>query len=171
MRYLEGAKAVESCRDAAVRRFSGVHPGASARFLPFGLPLCALPGSCAGCGAGGFGKRAEGLDLPAETWFYRILVNESLTYLRRHRREVLPFEEALADLPAQPAPDRAEALDLYAAIDRLDPKLKTVVMLRFFEDMKLAEIAQVTGANLNTVKSRLSTALRRLRLAMEEESL
>ena len=106
-----------------------------------------------------------------KTWFYRILVNESLTYLRRHRREVLPFEEALADLPAQPAPDRAEALDLYAAIDRLDPKLKTVVMLRFFEDMKLAEIAQVTGANLNTVKSRLSTALRRLRLAMEEESL
>ena len=62
-------------------------------------------------------------------------------------------------------------MDLYAAIDRLDPKLKTVVMLRFFEDMKLAEIAQVTGANLNTVKSRLSTALRRLRLAMEEESL
>ena len=106
-----------------------------------------------------------------KTWFYRILVNESLTYLRRHRREVLPFEEALADLPAQPAPDRAEALDLYAAIDRLDPKLKTVVMLRCFEDMKLAEIAQVTGANLNTVKSRLSTALRRLRLAMEEESL
>lgn len=33
-----------------------------------------------------------------KTWFYRILVNESLTYLRRHRREVLPFEEALADL-------------------------------------------------------------------------
>ena len=97
-----------------------------------------------------------------KTWFYRILVNESLTYLRRRKKEALP-----AGLP----PDIAQTLDLHAAIDALEPKLKTVVMLRFFEDMKFAEISEVTGVNINTVKSRLSAALRRLRLSLEEESL
>ena len=37
--------------------------------------------------------------------------------------------------------------------------------------MKFAEISEVTGVNINTVKSRLSAALRRLRLSLEEESL
>ena len=79
--------------------------------------------------------------------------------------------EALEALPAGLPPDIAQTLDLHAAIDALEPKLKTVVMLRFFEDMKFAEISEVTGVNINTVKSRLSAALRRLRLSLEEESL
>lgn len=113
----------------------------------------------------------DGLRQPEymKTWFYRILVNESLTSLRRRKHEVLPLPEILDSLPAQPARDSAETLDLYAAIDKLEPKLKTVVILRFFEDMKFSEIADVTGANINTVKSRHSAALRRLRLSIEEE--
>ncbi len=103
------------------------------------------------------------------TWFYRILVNESLTSLRRRKHEVLPLPELLDSLPAREGRDSAETLDLYAAIDKLEPKLKTVVMLRFFEDMKFSEISLVTGTNINTVKSRLSAALRRLRLSIEEE--
>ena len=106
-----------------------------------------------------------------KTWFYRILVNESLTYLRRRKKEALPLAQALEALPAGLPPDIAQTLDLHAAIDALEPKLKTVVMLRFFEDMKFAEISEVTGVNINTVKSRLSAALRRLRLSLEEESL
>ena len=54
-------------------------------------------------------------------------------------------------------------LDLYDAIDRLDLKEQAVIRLRFFEDMKLEEIARATGANLNTVKSRLYKALKKLR--------
>ena len=104
-----------------------------------------------------------------KTWFYRILLNESMNYFRRGRR-LVPFPEQQEE-PAAPDPDVGERLDLYDAIDRLSLQEQAVIRLRFFEDMKLAEIAQVTGANLNTVKSRLSTALRRLRLAMEEESL
>ena len=106
-----------------------------------------------------------------KTWFYRILVNESLTYLRRCKKEALPLAEALEALPAGLPPDVAQTLDLHAAIDALEPKLKTVVMLRFFEDMKFAEISEATGVNINTVKSRLSAALRRLRLSLEEGSL
>ena len=39
-------------------------------------------------------------------------------------------------------------------------------MLRFYEDMRLEDIAHITGANLSTVKSRLYTALGRLREAL-----
>ena len=70
---------------------------------------------------------------------------------------------------AAEAPDPAERLDLYAAIGRLNLQEQTVIRLRFFQDMKLEEIAQSTGTNLNTVKSRLYKALDKLRAMTREE--
>ena len=102
-----------------------------------------------------------------KTWFYRILLNESMNHYRRNKR-LVPLEDSLADGPA-PAGDPAERLDLYAAIDRLDPKEQAIIRLRFFEDMKLEEISRITGVNLNTVKSRLYKSLRKLRELTGEE--
>ena len=102
-----------------------------------------------------------------KTWFYRILLNESMNHHRRAKR-LVPLEDTLLETPA-PARDPGERLDLYDAIERLDWKEQTVVRLRFFEDMKLEEIARVTNTNLNTVKSRLYKSLRRLRELTEEE--
>ncbi len=107
--------------------------------------------------------KADTLREPAylRTWFYRILLNESMNHFRRSSR-LLPLDEVeQQSAPAGRAPE--ERLDLYDAIDRLDPKEQAVIKLRFFEDMKLEEIARATGANLNTVKSRLYKALRKLR--------
>ena len=56
----------------------------------------------------------------------------------------------------------------YSYVKNRDAALD-VVRLRFFEDMKLEEIARVTNTNLNTVKSRLYKSLRRLRELTEEE--
>ncbi|MEQ2457137.1 sigma-70 family RNA polymerase sigma factor [Flavonifractor hominis] len=102
-----------------------------------------------------------------KTWFYRILLNESMNYYR-HSKRLVPLEEALLDTPA-PLRDDGARLDLYDAIERLDPKEQAIIRLRFFQDMKLEEIAQVTGINLNTVKSRLYKSLRKLRELTEEE--
>ena len=52
-------------------------------------------------------------------------------------------------------------------MDLLPAKLKTVVLLRFFEDMQFDKIAEVTGDNINTVKSRLYKALKLLKLDLE----
>lgn len=101
----------------------------------------------------------------AQTWFCRILINESISFLRRKRR-LVPLEE-IPEAESAPEPERKTYLDLYAALDKLPPELKTVVILRFFEDMKLDEIAQVLPANLSTVKSRLYRALKLLKLDME----
>ena len=101
----------------------------------------------------------------AQTWFCRILINESISFLRRERR-LVPLEE-IPEAESAPEPERETYLDLYAALDKLPPELKTVVIFRFFEDMKLDEIAEVLSANLSTVKSRLYRALKLLKLDME----
>ncbi len=100
------------------------------------------------------------------TWFYRILVNESLRSLRRYKR-VLPMEEVPEDADA-PQPDWGRRLDVARAVDGLNPKLRVIVMLRYYEDMPLASIAQVTGLNLSTVKTRLYKALGALKPMLKD---
>ena len=102
-----------------------------------------------------------------KTWFYRILINEAMNHFRRNRN-LVSLEEVMADRAAEPR-DPGERLDLYDAIDRLSFPEQTVIKLRYFEDMKLEEIAQATGANLNTVKSRLYKAIRKLKDMTGEE--
>lgn len=67
--------------------------------------------------------------------------------------------------------DNSDNIDLYEAIDKLPGKLKTIIMLRFFEDMSLEEISQTIKINLSTVKSRLYKALEVLKLDMKGEDL
>lgn len=102
-----------------------------------------------------------------KTWFYRILLNESMNYYR-HSRRLVSLEDTALDTPA-PTCDPGVRLDLYDAIEQLAPKEQAVIRLRFFEDMKLEEIAQVTQTNLNTVKSRLYKSLHKLRNLTREE--
>ncbi len=102
-----------------------------------------------------------------KAWFYRILLNESMNH-HRHSSRLVCLDAAL-EQQAVPARDHAAYLDLYDAIERLNLNEQTVVRLRFFQDMTLEEIAQATGTNLNTVKSRLYKSLHRLRELTGEE--
>lgn len=102
-----------------------------------------------------------------ETWFYRILINESIAHLRKRYR-LLYFDE-LATLQnyEEDVVDREENMTLYDVIDKLSPKLKTVIILRYFEDMKIGDIAEITSTNLSTTKARLYKALKLLKMYME----
>ena len=104
-----------------------------------------------------------------KTWFYRILVNECLMYLRKNKILFLPDLEEQFDLPH--SDKRFEDIELYEAVQQLEPELKTVVILRFFEDLKLEDIARIPKTNLSTVKSRLYRALKLLRVSIEEAKL
>ena len=102
------------------------------------------------------------------TWFYRILVNEALQYLRKQKKETPLAEEHTAALtycePAFEADQRA-----YEAVMGLPEAMKTVVILHYYEDMTLKQIAEITNTNLSTVKTRLYSALKKLRLILKEE--
>lgn len=101
------------------------------------------------------------------SWFYRILVRECLSFLRRNHRVIY-----LAEPPVQVQESGEKVLEdreaLRQALDKLSPKVKTVVVLRFYEEMQLSEIAEITGTNLSTVKSRLYKGLKKLREHLEE---
>ena len=103
------------------------------------------------------------------TWMYRIVVNEALTYLRKQKREILCEP---ADLNEQVYYESAyeTGLSLYAEIHRLPQEIQTVILLHFFEGLTLKEVSSVTGVNLNTVKSRLYSALRKLKKIIREAS-
>lgn len=65
--------------------------------------------------------------------------------------------------------DSSENLDIRRALDSLSEQDKAVIILRFFEDIKLEEIADILEENLSTVKSRLYRGIKKLRSALGED--
>ncbi len=100
----------------------------------------------------------------ADTWIYRIIVNEAIAFLRKNRKETVNIE----DIP-EAVTDTYQDLDLRQAMEALEPLDRTIIVLRYFEEMKLDQIAEITKTNLNTVKSRLYRTLKKLHLALEPE--
>ena len=99
-----------------------------------------------------------------KTWFTRILMNACQDTLRQRGR-VVPFPEEGPEL-SQEDPEPADDT-LARRVNALPAEVGTVIKLRFYEELTLKEIGQVTGQNLSTVKSRLYAGLRKLRVAME----
>ncbi|MCC2819491.1 sigma-70 family RNA polymerase sigma factor [Enterocloster sp. OA13] len=98
------------------------------------------------------------------TWIYRIVVNTALDMLRRKKKETTTEE-----LPEIPVEDQYRDLELRTVLNQLDDKSRTIILLRYFEDLKLEDIADIVGDNLNTVKARLYRSLKKLRLNLEAE--
>lgn len=96
------------------------------------------------------------------TWFYRILVNESLLFLRQRKEVVFQKEDEVAEIPYYEREyDKDE--ELYEQITHLEEELQTIIKLRFYEELSLKEISDVMNMNLNTVKAKLYRGLKLLK--------
>ncbi|MET7808532.1 SigE family RNA polymerase sigma factor [Micromonospora chersina] len=107
-------------------------------------------------------RRIEG---DPEPYVRRIIVNANASWWRRRWRGEVPT----ADLPEVAAEaDRYSGLDdrdrLWRALGRLPRRQRAVLVLRYFEDLSDAEIAEVLHCSVSTVKSQASRALAKLRL-------
>ena len=100
-----------------------------------------------------------------DTWITRIVINTAMDLLRRRSATVLADPQA--EEWFEPQEDRCRDLDLQEALGCLDASERTTVILRFFEERKLEEIAQITEVGVNTVKSRLYRALKKLKITLE----
>lgn len=99
----------------------------------------------------------------AQTWICRIVINESISFLRKRKKEQTdPIEQ---DIPCE---GKEDMTDLRKAIAQLAPEEKTIIILRYFEDMKLEQIAEICEESLSTIKSRLYRTLKKMRLELEE---
>lgn len=101
-------------------------------------------------------------------WFYKILVNTCMDELRRAKRIITTAPEEIPEEVEDNLSTKADYMVLHKALEQLDPETKTVIVLRYFEDMKLTEIARVLEENINSVKSRLYRGLRSLKIQMKE---
>ena len=105
-----------------------------------------------------------------KSWFYKIVVRTALDFLRKRKKQVPVDSDVLESLkPGQG--DHYEDIDLHESIDQLPLQYKTIVILRFFEDLKLEDIAHIVDENVSTVKTRLYRALKLLRLNISEEDI
>jgi RNA polymerase sigma-70 factor (sigma-E family) len=100
----------------------------------------------------------------------RAMVNTHISWWRRRRLEEYPTDE----IPDQAVADHAVASDLQEtlrrAIDRLPDRMRAAVVLRYYEDMTEAEVAEALGVSLGTVKSTVSRAVAKLRTDADLQS-
>lgn len=104
-----------------------------------------------------------------EPWFQKVLVNTCRERLRqRGRRRVRTIEV----LPEQSAADETHQVGLRnvvgGALAGLDADHRIVVVLRYWADLTVDEIAERVGVPAGTVKSRLHYALRELHTELED---
>jgi RNA polymerase sigma-70 factor, ECF subfamily len=106
-----------------------------------------------------------------EAWFGKILVNTCRNRLKRvRRRNVVDISH---EISRSPGDDLAGAVDRRAISDAfavLTPDQQIVVVLRFYADLTIDEIAVRVGAPAGTVKSRLHAATGRLRLELTTDA-
>lgn len=103
-------------------------------------------------------------DAKFSTWLFRIGSNAALDALRRRAAvEFVPIEDAFEAVHQGAGPERQvqlrqEVRQLEAALSRLSPEHRQILLLREVEDMGYQEIAQVLSVSEGTVKSRLARA-------------
>jgi len=115
-----------------------------------------------------------------DTWLFTIARNlvidlsrkrtmASLDEMNEAREDDRPFEIAMSGpSPLEQFQARENSAEIGAVLLKLDATYREVLVLRFYEELSLEEIANVTRAPLSTVKSRLYRGLAALKPEMEE---
>jgi RNA polymerase sigma-70 factor (ECF subfamily) len=103
------------------------------------------------------------------TWLIRILINYCNDELKRRRRQSAQAADARITEDEDLTEHHVERIRLEGALDSLEPKLKQIVILKYFEDLTIREIAKVLRRPDNTVKTWLYKALVSLNRHMRKE--
>ncbi len=104
-----------------------------------------------------------------ETWLYRLATNEALQFLRKNKNrktKTLMGDPVNQDQPESERDEQRELLEV--AMERIDPELRSIFMLREVEKMSYREIAEIVGIPEGTVGSRLTRARRELQTHLVE---
>ena len=107
------------------------------------------------------------------TWLYRIATNETLNRLRKLRRENAISLDAVGEILATRVDEdpyfngTALQRELYKAIQSLPEKQRLVFNLRYFDEMKYEDIAEITGTSTGALKASYHHAYNKIKDALE----
>jgi RNA polymerase sigma-70 factor (ECF subfamily) len=104
-------------------------------------------------------------DSSVRTWLTQILVRQAALVRRKRSRHTAAPIEAAAQTPARSSGsiDADRRIDLHAALEKLSPEHRQVLVLREFERMSYQEMAKVLNVPRGTIESRLHRARNELR--------
>lgn len=97
-----------------------------------------------------------------KSWIFQILANTCKTLLSKR----LYVSDDIDNHAPEPA-DQEAYMDLQNCIYQMEPKFREVVILYYFEDLKIREIAEILSVSEGTIKSRLSRARDKLKKYLE----
>lgn len=99
------------------------------------------------------------------TWLVRIMINYCMDELKRTHR-LVPFEEWTAAEPVH-SEDTETAMELDRSVEALEPNYREAIILKYFEDLSVQDIAAVMNRPEGTVKTWISRGLGQLRKMMK----
>src|SRR6266852_783820 len=108
---------------------------------------------------------------PFEPWFWKLAVNTTINY--RRKRVPMPTDQSADQRLAEAAPPtRAHDPALVDALAQLDPAYRLPILLHYYADLPLEQVAQSLNLTVPAIKSRLhrARALLRNSLAESEET-
>ena len=109
------------------------------------------------------------VDTP-EPYLRQVLVRTWVDETRRPHRRERPYAD-LPDSSAAPGSNTEDRELLKAALMRVPPRQRACLVLRFFDDLSVADTARALGVNENTVKSQTSRGLDALRAVVPTKEL
>lgn len=102
-----------------------------------------------------------------KTWCCRIVINTATDLLRKRKKEQIGVEEFLLSKQGE-RDTNYENIEVMEMLATLKEKERVILILRYFEDMKLEDIARITSENVSTIKSRLYRALKQLKIHISD---
>lgn len=103
-----------------------------------------------------------------KTWITRVLINVAIDYVRKESKIIYLDDDAVIVDNIMENISVEEKMDLYNAIDNLRENYKTVIVLKYFNDMSIEDIAYTMDIPSNTVKSHLRRAKESLNKILKE---
>lgn len=103
-----------------------------------------------------------------KTWITRILINNVYEKSKKSNRfEEQYLDENIADFSYSTIEER---IDLYDAIDLLDDKYRTPIILQYFYGLSIQQISEITRTNKNTAKTNIRRAKKKIYDILMEEN-
>lgn len=108
-------------------------------------------------------------DAKLSTWLFRIATNESITFLNKQKKIAgIPMDDVAHELPGKLSQDTLYDGDeiqrrLDTAVAALPEKQKAVFILKYFEDKKYSEIAEITGTSEGALKASYHHAVNKVK--------
>ena len=103
------------------------------------------------------------------TWLFRITVNRAIQDSRKRKRRPASLDIAEAAWTPAPKPHETDPR-VFSAMQRLQPRDRALLLLYYWEDLSLQDIADSLGTNVNAAKTRLYRAREKFRAKYEEEA-